>query len=192
MKWVVLAIFVFLVPYTYLTLHFRKPGKSFEPYHDMKERANTIRLLSAGFQRIALETDEPADALQGLPPAGAVRAPDGLPPDLNASLIERPGLPEAVGNVRAAASIDAIFSYPIVLTCMTPDDKHQLAGAALYVHGPELVVVLDFEALAGGLEIRDRESVIRVTVPAGALKPGSYRIVVAGTKLSQTWRLQVH
>src|SRR5438105_3708911 len=54
MKWIALAILLFIVPYTYLTLHFRKPGKAFEPYADLSKRANTARLLSAGYQRIPL------------------------------------------------------------------------------------------------------------------------------------------
>jgi hypothetical protein len=48
MKWIVVAIVAVIVPYTFLTLRYRRPGKAFEPYADMKDRANTMRLLSAG------------------------------------------------------------------------------------------------------------------------------------------------
>ena len=64
MKWVVLTIIAVLVPYTWLTLHYRKPGHAFEPYHDLKNRANIGRLLAAGYQRIPVDASRPADAVR--------------------------------------------------------------------------------------------------------------------------------
>ena len=37
------------MPYTILTLRYRKPGPAFQPYEDMKNRTNVARLLSAWF-----------------------------------------------------------------------------------------------------------------------------------------------
>ncbi len=62
MKWIILALLVVIVPYTFLRWHYRKPGKMFEPYHDIRDRANTARLLAAGFQRVTLVADRPADS----------------------------------------------------------------------------------------------------------------------------------
>ena len=58
MKWIVLAIVLFLVPYTFITLHFRKPGPGYLPYQDSKQRAT---LAKVGYQRITLSVDRPAD-----------------------------------------------------------------------------------------------------------------------------------
>src|SRR5690606_6014035 len=44
MKWVIVAIIAILVPYTFLTLRYRKPGPAFQPYEDMKNQANVTRL----------------------------------------------------------------------------------------------------------------------------------------------------
>ena len=76
MKWIVLAIVVSLVLYTYLTLHFRKAGPAFRPYADIKDHANTVRLLDAGYQRITVEAELPADPA----PAGPPRPSPARPP----------------------------------------------------------------------------------------------------------------
>ena len=61
MKWIVVAILLFIAIYTPITLLYRKPGKTFEPYQDTKDRANTGRLLNAGYQRVALGFSRPTD-----------------------------------------------------------------------------------------------------------------------------------
>ena len=43
MKWIVASILVFIPIYTYLTLHYRRPGPAFNPYGDMRDRADVIR-----------------------------------------------------------------------------------------------------------------------------------------------------
>ena len=192
MKWVVLAIVAFLVPYTFLTLHFRKPGPEFEPYAEGKTRAITLRLLSNGYQRITLAIERPAD-----PPAPSVRAvtaaaPGGLTPALAAAIIDHPGLPETIDRVTAAPEARAAAPYVVEFTCGLPDKREQLADARLYRRGSELVVVASFERLDDALQARTRESTLVVTVPAGARKPGRYRMTVAGARASRQWTLQVH
>src|ERR1051326_8220809 len=110
MKWIVLAIILVLVPYTFLTLHYRKLGKAFEPYHDMTERANTARLLSAGYQRIPLPAERPADRMPPITSATIGNAAGGLPPQLRSTLVESPLLPSEITNV--AAPPDAITTRP--------------------------------------------------------------------------------
>ena len=39
---------------------------------------------------------------------------------------------------------------------------------------------------------RSRESLVALTIPAGVLKPGRYRVTLAGKNSSRTWTLQVH
>ena len=62
----------------------------------------------------------------------------------------------------------------------------------MYVRNDELVVTPEFERLSGGLLARNRERVIRLTVPAGSLKPGSYHVLLVGSHSSKAWTLQVH
>ena len=192
MKWVVLVIIVCLVVYTYLTLHYRRTDRAFRPYQDLKDRANVHRLIDAGFQRITLSADLPVDAVS---PDAATRtspAAGGLPPVLRETLVEQPQLPGEIVSVAAAPSANSMFDYPIGVKCTLPDNKLQLSGAELYVHGTELVVTPEFERLSGGLLARNRERVIRLTVPAGTLKPCSYRVTLVGARSSRVWTLQVH
>ncbi|MDB6168198.1 MAG: hypothetical protein JWM88_1062 [Verrucomicrobia bacterium] len=192
MKWIVLVIVLGIGAYTYLTLHYRKPGPAFRPYADLKDRANTRRLLSAGYQRIALDADLPTDSSAQAPAAAVAAADAGLPPSLQSSLVDMPTLPAEIISVSAAGSASSMFAYPISFKCTLPDNRLQLAGAALYVRGDEIVVAPDFDRLAGGLLSRTRESLVRVTVPAGTLKPGSYRVTLVGAHASRAWSLQVH
>ena len=98
MKWIALAILLVIVPYTFLTLHYRKQGPAFRPYEDMKNRAGVIRLLSAGFQRIPLAAQRPADPT-GATAAATFMAPGGLPAELAATLVEPPLLPAEILTV---------------------------------------------------------------------------------------------
>ena len=192
MKWIVLAIVVSLVLYTYLTLHFRKAGPAFRPYADITDHANTVRLLDAGYQRITVEAELPADPAPAGPAAAVSSASAGLPAALRDTLIDQPKLPAEIVSVSAAPSVNSMFTYAIGFRCTLPDNKQQLAGAELYVRGGEIIVAPDFDRLAGGLLSRTRENLIRLTVPAGALKPGQYHVTLVGARASKAWTLQVH
>ena len=192
MKWVALAIVLVIVPYTFITLYWRKPGPAYRPYQDAQERANVVRLLSAGYRRITLVAQRPADPAR--PPAAVATTTvgtGGLPSELRSTLAEPPLLPANILQVSAAPSVSAFLPYPIQFTCTLPDDKHQLAGAQLYVKGEEIVVTPDFEHLTGGLLTRTRENVILLTVPGGTFQPGTYRVTLAGQQSSRAWTLLV-
>ena len=192
MKWVVLVILLSLGVYTFLTLRYRRPGHAFQPYQDLRNRANVHRLLDAGYQRIALTADLPVDVAPAGPAAPTATVMGGLPGALRDTLVERPQLPAEITSVATAPAVNALFTYPIRFTCTMPDQKLQLAGAELYVRGDELVVTPEFERITGGLLARTRESLVRVTVPAGALKPGRYQVTLVGARSSKAWTLQVH
>ena len=192
MKWIVLTIIVVLVPYTFLTLYYRKPGPAYRPYQDAQERANVVRLLSAGYQRITVAAQRPADSPRAAAAAPTTAVLGGLPSELVATLVQKPLLPPEIHAVTAAPSVSALQPYAIQFTCTLPDNKQQLAGAELYVKDAEIVITPDFALLTGGLLARSRESVILLTVPAGALKPGTYRVTLAGQHSSRAWSVQVH
>jgi hypothetical protein len=191
MKWIVLAIAIVIVPYTYLTLRYRKPGPAFQPYEDLKERANVSRLLSAGYQRLPLPAARPAEPAAFFDLAGTVPAAGGLPAELGATLVETPLLPDAILAVSAPATASTLRNYPIQFTCTLPDDRQQLAGADLYFKGQEIVITPTFERVGGSLHTRSREALVLVTVPAGTLAPGHYRITLAGAQSSRAWSLEV-
>ena len=190
MKWIVASILVFIPIYTYLTLHYRRPGPAFNPYGDMRDRADVIRLLKAGYQRVTLDASRPVDEPSGAP-AATMPAPGGLPEDLRKTLIESPLLPLEVNSVTADAAAVSAIDYPIVINYTIPDNKRQLSGAHLYEKPGEIVIIADFERLAGELLARTREGSALLDVPPGSLRPGTYRVTLVGERSSRSWTLHV-
>jgi hypothetical protein len=191
MKWIALAIVLVIVPYTILTLRYRKTDEPFRPYEDMKNRANVVRLLAANYQRIPLAAQRPADP-SGARPIATRPAPGGLPAGLRSTLVEEPLLPADIVAVSAASSASASDAYSIRFSCTLPDHERQLAGADLYVKGDEIVITPVFERIGGKLVTRTRDNLILITVPAGALKPGSYQVTLTGQRASRTWSLHLN
>jgi hypothetical protein len=195
MKWVVVAIIACLVPYTWLTLHYRKAEPSFQPYEDSKQRANVLRLLDSGYQRISVDAARPADpqelirSLHGL--AVISDAPAGVTEGLDVALVESPLLPVSYGTISASAETASLLPYPIVFTCKLDDQKHQLGGAYIFLRGETVVLVPQFEPLGGELTARSKESPVAVTIPGGALKTGRYTVRLAGRDQSKQWTLTV-
>lgn len=192
MKWIVLAIIVSIGAYTFLTLHYRKPGRAFQPYSDLRDRANTKRLLDAGYHRLTLEADLPADAVAKASEAAVTAAGAGIPASLRETLVEFPKLPDDILSVSAGPDTNSLFAYPIHFRCSVPDNKRQLSSVELYLRNDEIIVTPDFDHLSGGLLSRTRENLVRVSVPPGALKPGTYHVTLVGAHSSKAWTLQVH
>lgn len=189
MKWIVLAILLCVVPYTIVTLKYRKEGPAFRPYEDMKNRANVSRLLAAGYQRIPLAAQRPADDARPAGGAAVAPAPGGVPEELKTTLVELPQLPVEITGVTAAPTANQLQPYAIQFTCALADDKQHLGGADLYVRENTAVLVPTFEAVGGSLTTRSRQAVVLLTIPAGALKPGDYTVTLVGEKSSRTWPL---
>jgi hypothetical protein len=190
MKWIVVSILVFIPIYTYLTLHYRRPGPAFNPYRDMRDRADVIRLLKAGYQRIAVDAARPAEdvAVEG---GASSPAPGGLPDDLRKTLIETPLMAQEINSASASPTAVSGIDYSIGLTYTIPDNKRQLSGAHLYEKPGEIVIVADFERLSGGLLSRTRDGSVILDIPPGSLRPGTYHVTLVGERASRSWTLRV-
>ena len=79
LRWVVVAIVLFIGVYTFLRLHYGKRGKPFEPYHDLGERAAAQRLAGLGYQRIPVDLERPAEPPAVCPPNSRVPSRSGRP-----------------------------------------------------------------------------------------------------------------
>jgi hypothetical protein len=189
MKGIVIATITFIAAYTYVNLHYRKPGRPFEPYRDAQERA---RLAGAGFERITARAVRSASLRLPAAPVAAQGIPGGLPADLAGGLLDKPLLPAAIGEVSGPAAADASEPASVQFVCTLGDDRQQLTGAKLYVKEGSLFIVPAFERLAPGLVARSRRDVVMVTVPAGSLRPGRYQVTVVGADQSRRWSMQVH
>ena len=198
MRWIVASILLFVVPYTYVNLKFRKPNKAFEPYADMKEQANVKRLLDAGFTRASVRAERPYPALsaQQLLPEGAQRAAvstvaGGLPPPLDSTLVEPPRLPAAYANLITASELSAHDAARMQFNARLEGDHEQLAGAAVYIRNDEIVIVPSFEPVPGSLQARSKEGIVLLTLPPGLLAPGQHTVTLVGATESARWTVKV-
>ncbi len=192
MKWIIVTIILFMGAYTYLTLHFRKPNRSYEPFNDIKNRGQTNNLLTAGYQRKALEAVEPTNEPTVEATAQVSPTPAGLPLDLRNSLFDQPRLPDSVLKVQAPARVSGLLPFHIIFDCTFANDQQQFSGAYLYVRDSHIVLVPEFEDLDGNLESRNRKSHVQLEIPGGTIKPGTYQVLLIGGKSSLTWALQVN
>ncbi len=195
MKWVLLAILACVIPYTWITVAYRKPNPAYQPYEDSKQRANVHRLLQAGFRRIhlpATPTDGAHDAFRARPDlAAVVTAPAGLTPELDQTLVETPPLPLSFSTVSAPVNAEAGQPYSLAFTCVSGEQKHPLFGAHVYVKEGTMVIVPSFAPPVGTPPPRAAEESVVLTLPADALKPGSYTAHLAGSEESRQWTVEV-
>jgi hypothetical protein len=191
MKWIVLAMILFIVPYTYLTLHYRKPGRGYEPYEDAKEKTLIAR---AGFRRVSLPAAQAASPRTGdaAGPFAAISAsPGGLPGELRTFLIDPPLIPAAIGAVSAPATFDSSKPYSIRYACAATDLHQVLSGARLYIKGNQAYLITDFDRLTDGLSTRTERGTIEVEIQPGTFDPGKYRLTLIGQTASRTWQIEV-
>jgi hypothetical protein len=198
LRWIVATILLFIVPYTYVNLKFRKPTPAFEPYADMKEQANVKRLLDAGYTRVSIAAERPHPALpaERLLSAGGLRAvvstaPGGLPRPLDTTLVELPRLPAGYADLVAPAELAAHESARLQFTARVEGDHEQLGGAAVYIRDDQVVIVPAFEPVPGDLRARTREGNVLLTLPAGLLAPGQHHFTLAGSRDSLRWTVLV-
>jgi hypothetical protein len=196
MKWIVISILVFIVGYTFITIHYRKPGAAHQPYKDAKDRATVQRLQEAGYQRIAATISLPADPKSSAARLGKTFAthqviPGGIPAELAETLIDKPALPESFSSVAAPAEVASLMPYVFLFTCTLPDKKSTVEETYVYLKNNDVAVVASFEKIGGELEARSRENPVLVTIPGGTLKPGTYQVRLIGAQNSRQWTLQV-
>jgi len=197
MKWIVLSIVLFIGVYTFITLHFRKPGTAYQPYFESKVRATVQRLEQAGYQRIAASVSTPADPQRSAATLGhnvaAIKPTiSGLFGELAQSFAEKPTLPDSIASVTAPASANVLMPYSFQFTCTLPDKKYIVADTYVCLKDDEIAIVTNLEPISGGLLSRSRESTLMLTLPPGTLKPGDYRVTLIGAQNSRQWTLQVH
>ncbi|WP_221032989.1 hypothetical protein [Actomonas aquatica] len=193
MKWIVLAIVACLVPYTWLTLAYRKEGPAYEPYQDNKDRAQVMRLLDAGFRRVELSLDRLVDPSMPLAASAETQAIEGgLPPLLSEVLIDKPPVPSSFALVDAPAQSLAGAPYVLLLTAQQPDHSERPAVSTLYLRGQEAVFIVGYDALPGDLQARDLTARLRLTVPPNTLEPGTYQGTLIGALESRRWTFDIH
>lgn len=193
MKWIVVAILVFVVGYTVVNLIFRKPGQAYRPYQDANDRATTARLLAAGWHKLPLDTRRPVEK-PGIEvaPATISQGAVGLGLDFAPNFAAQPKLVASIDRVTAPSSVAAGADYSFYFTATLTDQHNQFGEITLYQRGNELVFVPETEKLPGQqLMTRWDDSTYAVTFATTTLPAGRYvaRIVARGP--SATWSFTV-
>ena len=192
MKWIALAIILFMAGYTLVTLQYRKPNKAYEPYNDLKERGQTRNLLTAGYQRIPVRIDRPTNPREPESNALVTKGPGDIPGGLSESLFDQPVMADSYEQLNATAYANTLMPYVISVQTSTTDQRPQIAAAFVYVRGDAIYIVPEVEKLEGGLLTRNRSNRMRLIIPGGAFKPGIYKMILVGKQSSLIWPLQVH
>ncbi len=198
MRWIVASILLFIVPYTYVNLKFRKPDKAFEPYEDMKKQANVKRLLDAGYTRVTVRAERPYPALPAkeilignATVASVAPAPGGLPSPLDKTLVDAPRLPATYRDLVAPSEFGGTQPARIQFTALIEGDHEQLGGAEVYIRDEGVVIVPTFEPVPGDLKARAKDGTVLLTLPSGLLAPGRHAVTLVGARESASWTVMV-
>jgi hypothetical protein len=193
MKWIVVAIVVFVAGYTVVNLYFRKPGRAYRPYQDSQDRATTARLLAAGWQKMPVDARRPIEkpALDAAP-ATITRAAVGLGPDLTPTFAEAPKLLASIDKVVAPASVVHGAEYSAYFTASVTSQKAQVGELSLYRKDDELVLIPSTEALPGkALMSRWSDSTYCVNFSTANLPPGRYQVRLVANGPAAAWTFTV-
>jgi hypothetical protein len=184
MRWIALAIILFMAGYTVVNLRYRKPGRAFQPYEQARERAG---LAEAGFQSIPARAERPADPRFEFAATAVTSTDGGLPQALQRAFPSPPPLPSEIVSISAASMASRTLPYRIQFGCALPDNHRELGGAQIYLKNGDLFIVPDIERLPGALLTRTRENVILLTLPPGALPAGRYHATLIAEQNSKSW-----
>ena len=191
MKWVVLAIVLFIVGYTLINLYYRKPGKGHEPAAEMNQRVTAARLKEAGWVIISSSARRPAEKFSGSN-AAISRGSVGLGLDFNTTLVDKPDLLRSIDVVSAPESVEAGADYTACFTGTVSDLKLQLGDIQLYRRGNELALLPVTEHLPGKeLYSRWQDANYCVTFPTSALPPGMYQISIFAQGPAAKWSFRI-
>ncbi len=187
MKWIVVAILVCVVPYTWLTLRYRKPNPAYQPYHDTKERAQVKRLLDAQIRRLSLDF-QPLDTAPSASPHATNTAEGGVPTVLRDVLIDTPNLPASITQVWTSRQPGQTAPLLVDFAFTTRHDSRRLVRVHAYLHEGRLAVIpeLDHADAESGLTTHTAHA--RVEIPPGMLNPGT-PVTLVGAAASREWTL---
>jgi hypothetical protein len=193
MKWIILAIALFVVGYTAVNFYFRKKGPAYRPYQDAQDRATTARLLAAGWHKLPLDTRRPLEKpAVDTAPATITRELAGLGPDLESKFAEKPKLIATIDRVTAPASITRGEDYPVYFTATLSKLNTQVGDLTLYQHDRELVLIPSLETLPGkALLSRWNDSTYFISFPTSSLAPGRYTVRIVAMAPAATWTFEV-
>ncbi len=192
MKWIVVAIVVFVVGYTLVNIYYRKPGRAFRPYEDMNNRATTVRLLSGGWQKVPVDVIRPTEKPKLGLTASVTRGANGLGAELEAAFAEKPVLLRSIDRVSAPDRVERGTDYLIHFSATLSDQRLQLGRVEALLRGQEIVLVPFLEKLPGNnLLSRWQDADYLAELETIRLAPGRYTVRFAADGPSTQWSFEV-
>lgn len=193
MKWIILAIVIFMVGYTAVNFFYRKKGPAYRPYQDAQDRATTARLLAAGWHKVQIEMRRPMEKPTfDVPTAAISRELAGLGPDLESKFAEKPRLVSTIDRVTAPALVARNATYEVYFTATIAKLNVQVGDLALYQRDHELVLVPSIETLPGKqLLSRWNDASYYLSFSTANLAPGKYTMRIVALAPAATWTFEV-
>lgn len=192
MKWIVVAIVVFVIGYTIVNIYYRKPGRAYRPYQDAQDRATTVRLLAAGWQKVHVESRRPVEKPSVAAPAAITRGAVGLGPDLAPQFAEAPKLLKSIDKVVASSAVAHGADYTVYFTATLANQKSQVGDVSLYRKASELVLVPTIEPLPGkDLMSRWSDANYCISFSTESLAPGRYTMRIVAQGPAAAWSFTV-
>lgn len=188
---ITVAIVVSLAGYTYLRLAYAKPGKAHEPYAENRQRAESDALKAAGWTRTdaAFEPGIELPALDAAMHATFIRPPAAE--ELWRLSSENWHLPVDYTVVSTPPRIDEGAALEIHLQAELDQARVHIVDFDLYRKGADIVAIPRWEPYPEELTPRRPDITGTITVPAAALPPGRYHLVLPALKQSVEWDLTV-
>jgi hypothetical protein len=194
LRWVVLAVVVFIAGYTFLRLHYAKRGRPYEPYENGRAATPSARLVALGYRMIPVQIERPTEPLPGarVTPlrAEVVNALGGLPAEMAGNLAVPVDLPAFVTSV-TAPRVAGADPYTLQFSCAQTDYRTQIRDVFLYRKDRRLFILPSFEKMIGQLLARSRECVVLASFPTQSLAPGLYTVTLCGDRTSMSWSFVV-
>ena len=200
MKWIVLAIAVYVVGYTVINISYRKPaGAAHEPYAEAREqrRMRSIQVTNYGWSRVACELTQPGTALSG--PAAEISAAPlparldrHLPPELVLVVPRAPALHPAGITLSAPARVDAEDSLRLVLDFPVDASVPAFGETLAYFKDNQLFLFLqDQRHVAPDSQPTPAASPLALVLPPATLTPGTWQASAFSASQAFTWSFTV-
>ena len=171
---------------------FPPAGAGLPALQDMRDRADVIRLLKAGYQRVAIEASRPVEGDRPGGRATSLPAPGGLPRGAKKDADRDPPPPHGQSTPRRPTR---------------PRRRRSTTGStSSYTTGRQQTPALRerTSTSARGRSCRRRLRAPRrrppdalprrygpPDIPPGSLRPGKYRVTLVGEQSSRSWSLDV-
>lgn len=202
MRWVALAIGLYVLAYTLINFGFRKTDPAHEPWAEAQERTThrTVTASLHGWSRFTASV-EPAsaasaparDAFAEVQTAPTPKRLDrALPPELVALIPRRPSLHAGTPAIVAPASVHSGAALQLELGYGETASQPAFGEAMAYTKDHQLFIfVQDDDALIPGAAAVPPASSIAVRLPAGALAAGAWNAALYTREITFTWAFTV-